>query len=265
MTVKNFNIEEQFLSDNAKKFTLEALQEVYDFLESSAELRDEKMFYSIINVFPESKLESICDAVHFYTYFNRVIDPRAIPLKALLALFVLEGTTFGPKYQSFCDWLRNSSKISELCNKDADAIQKAVFSLNEAHLNHSGVKRNFKALFTDHLTPAEQKELLQAFSVIDDKGSEQPLCNDLDGFASFLVDIRNKFAHKAQLNHFTARIAFPHLGQDSAELISSYKNNKGEEILLHIRLDYDDFDALCKKIIFRCLSKTCSNERNVNI
>lgn len=280
-------IDEKLLSENARKFTQESLQGCYDFLCSSGELQNEQRFYDIINSFPELELKNLLDTFHFYNYFNhdKVVNPEAFPLKALLMLFVIEGATLGFKWQSSFDWLKDPSRLFNLCNKNSSEIKRLLPSLEADYLKEFGAGRNFKGLFLKHLKPNEKIDLLQSFKIYTDNEGLQSFCYDqaqkrcrhgnccldndvnpveshLDDIAGFLVDIRNQFAHKSKLSHFTAQVVFSGFGQVSPELISfhKYSGSKGKEVLLRIQLSYDVFDALSKKIIFRFLDNCVSKQ-----
>jgi hypothetical protein len=73
----------------------------------------------------------------------------------------------------------------------------------------------------------------------------------IDKIAKMLYDIRCDFAHNAKLNHFTYK---PEENYESC-LIGVYSNK-----LVEIRLSFDSFEDLARKMIYRYLEdKICKN------
>ena len=259
----------QIKEEISKTIFEERLKEAYDFFN----LFPNSEVYEIINNLSVSNVERLCDAVHFYNYFNLVIDKRAYPLKSLLMIFVVEGATLNEEYIDFYPWLNNDSKhLDSLINKNRIELKEEMELLYEKYKKEYGSIRGFKSLFIRYLKFEEKKKLLQSFSYDNDNDpiyfchdKNKKCCSDSNCYLSsndseidkqverlsdMLYKIRCDLAHNAKIGHFTF---VPK--EDYLDCLISTFNNKP----IKIELSYDEFERLSKKIIYRKLRTKINN------
>lgn len=228
-------------------------------------LEDDELFYNMINKCSVDDRDNLCHAIKFYDYFNLVIDKRASPLKALLMVFVLEGATYGGcKYIDFYEWvIKKENKVfDESSNKNSRELELKFKSFYDRYKQEQGSLRGFKNLFIEYLKQNEKIELLQSYQKEINQypcyNKNKGCCNyrncyletDSHSLNKFVEDIadmiyikRCDFAHAAKLGHFTKSAEYPLL----ADI------NNGSTIF--ITLNFDEFEILVKKIIYRYLIK----------
>lgn len=254
----------QIKEEISKTIFEERLKEAYDFFNDFPNSK----FYEIINNLSVSNVEKLCNAIHFYNYFNLVIDKRAYPLKALLMIFVVEGATLNEEYIDFYPWLNRDSKhLNSLINKNRIEIKEEMDLLYKKYKKEYGSIRGFKNLFIKYLEFEEKKKLLQSFSFLRDNADSIYFCHDknkkccsdsncylsdsnseidkqVERLSDVLYGIRCDLAHNAKIGHFTFVPKEDYLNC----LISTFNNKP-----IKIELSYDEFEGLSKKIIYRKL------------
>ena len=134
-SIDRFNVS-QIKEEISKTIFEERLKEAYDFFN----LFPNSEVYRIINNLSVSNVKKLCNAIHFYNYFNLVIDQRAYPLKSLLMIFVVEGATLNEKHIDFYSWLNKDSKyLDSLINKNRIKLKEEMELLYEKY------KKNMEA------------------------------------------------------------------------------------------------------------------------
>lgn len=268
-SIDRFNVS-QIKEEISKTIFEERLKEAYDFFN----LFPNSEVYRIINNLSVSNVKKLCNAIHFYNYFNLVIDQRAYPLKSLLMIFVVEGATLNEKHIDFYSWLNKDSKyLDSLINKNRIKLKEEMELLYEKYKKEYGSIRGFKSLFIKHLKFEEKKKLLQSFSFLHDNNDPVYFCHDknkkccsgsncylsgnnseinkqVEKLSDMLYKIRCDFAHDAKMSHFTF---VPK--EDYLDCLISTFNNKP----IKIELSYDEFESLSKKIIYRKLLTKINN------
>lgn len=248
---------------NIMEETFLEIRKFFGFLE-------EEEFYAFINKCSTENVDGLCHAIHFYSHFDLVVDKRAVPLRALLMVFVIEGTTFAKGYLDFFQWFKQNEKnLDLLANKNKNDLKKQIDLFYEEYKDQYGDSKNFNKLFTECLEFEEKLQLIKSFSYINDNGEDFYFCYDkgrnccddtkcylknnkeiekpLEKIAKMIFNFRCDFAHRAKLNHFTYS---PKESYYESFLIGDYDGK-----LLKIELKHALFEDLARKMIYRYLNK----------